>query len=125
VTRFAAGALAVLVLTGCATGSALEPHIRGWEQFFRLDWTAAERSGETVLEGYLSSDSPGGFTGIGLLIESLDAAGTVLVQRVVWLPGELTPFSRTHFSAPAPLRAPHYRVRVFTFDRLEIHSWGD
>jgi hypothetical protein len=111
------------LVTGVAGGSTLEPQVWGWEQHFTLDWTAVERGSRIVLQGYLASTSASGLRGIRLLVESLDAAGAVQAQRVVWVPGDVTPFSRVPFVAPAPGRAPQYRVRVFTFDRIETNSW--
>jgi len=117
------GALVALALVGPATAAVLEPQVWGWEQFFRVDWTVVERRGGVVVEGYLTSSSPSGLTRIRLLIESLDATGGVLAQRVVWVPGDIAPFSYAPFSATMAERASHYRVRVFTFDRIETHSW--
>jgi hypothetical protein len=119
----AIGALVALALVGPATAAVLEPQVWGWEQFLGVDWTVVERRGGVVLEGYLSSSSPSGLTRIRLLIESLDATGGVLAQRVIWVPGDISPFSYAPFSTTVAARAPHYRVRVFTFDRIETHSW--
>jgi hypothetical protein len=113
----------VVVATGAATGAVLEPQVWGWEQYITLDWTAVERGDGVVLQGYLSSSAGSGLTSIRLLVESLDAAGAIQAQRVVWVPGDVTPFSRVPFVAKPPGRAPQYRVRVFTFDRIEMHSW--
>ena len=121
----AIAALVVLALAGGPAASAvLEPQVWGWEQLFRLDWAAVEKRGKVVLEGYVYSETPNGLTSIRLLVESLDAAGAVQAQRVVWLPGDLAPFTRTPFIAPVAERAPRYRVRIFTFDRLEAQTWG-
>ena len=44
--------------------------------------------------------------------------GQILSQRVVWSPGLLGSWGRTYFEAPME-PAPGYRVRVFSYDRVE------
>jgi hypothetical protein len=95
----------------------------GWEQVFRIDWTVVDRGGRPVLSGEVISRTPNTLTGIRLLVESFDAAGGVVAQRVQWLPGDLAPFSRAAFQAPVPAPAAHYRVRVFVFERIEVQGW--
>lgn len=124
--RPTAVAALVMLAVACtsAAGAVLEPQVWGWERFLKVDWTAVEQRGRIVLQGYVSSDSPNGLTSIRLLVESLDASGAVRAQRIVWVLGDLAPFSRTPFVAPVAERAPLYRVRVFAFDRIEAQSWG-
>jgi hypothetical protein len=113
------GMLAVLgLLTAPAPGKTLEPMVLGWEQIFKLDWQATADKGRPMVQGYLVNDSPYTVHRIQILVDGLDAADNVVGQRVAWVPGTLTPFSRTYFSAPAPEGAK-YRVRVFAFDRIE------
>jgi hypothetical protein len=123
--RRAVAALVVLAVLGLAAPSAarvLEPLVVGWERIFRLDYEAAERRGRLLVSGYLANESPYTVGRVQLLVEALDTRGAILGQRVEWVPGELSPFTRTYFESPAPGPAPHYRVRVFAFDRIETHS---
>lgn len=99
--------------------STLEPLSPGWDWIFKIQWDATTRRGKPVLEGYLTNDSPYTLTAIKLLAESLDAQGGIVSQRVDWVPGTLTPFSRTYFSVSAPQPSTSYRIRVFAFDRVE------
>ena len=117
------------VLVGTPPGPALapaadivEPHRPGWERWFRVDWQVTLRNGRPVLSGSLRNESPYTMTAVQLLVESLDAEGRVIAQRVAWAPGSLEPFSRTWFHVGAPASAPQYRVRVYTFERLEAPS---
>lgn len=119
-----AAAAALLLITGCAVGTAdrgLEPLVVGWEQLFKLDWQAVSRNGHVAVEGYLVNDSPYTVRQIQLLVDSLDAGGNVLAQQVSWAGGGVVePFSRIYFHAPVPRPAPRYRVRVFAYDRVEL-----
>jgi hypothetical protein len=56
---------------------------------------------------------------VQLLVESLDATGQVVAQRVEWLGGDVGPFSRRYFEVPAPAPAQTYRVSIFTFDLIQ------
>lgn len=101
----------------------VEPHIPGWEQWFRVEWQVAERGGQPVLQGSVRNESPHTMGGILLLVEALDAGGRVVAQRVAWAaPGSLAPFGRTWFDVGAPAAAPQYRVRIYSFERLEAPS---
>ncbi|HXG02447.1 MAG TPA: hypothetical protein VNO23_03395 [Candidatus Binatia bacterium] len=101
----------------------VEPHMPGWERWLRVDWQVIQRNGRPVLHGSLRNESPYTMTAIQLLVESLDADGRVVAQRVAWAsPGSLEPFSRTWFDVGVPATAPQYRVRVYTFERLEAPS---
>jgi hypothetical protein len=130
-SKLVAGVLALILLSAVgltaarSSGKALEPMVVGWERIFKLDWQATERGGAPVLQGYLVNDSPYLVTRIQLLVEGLDPSGDVVGQRVAWMPGTLTPFSRAYFSEAAPRPASAYRVRVFAFDRVESPSRED
>jgi hypothetical protein len=51
-------------------------------------------------------------------VEALDPDDRILSQRIVWAVGVLGGWGRNYFEAPmAP--APSYRVRVFSYDRIE------
>jgi hypothetical protein len=110
-------ATALLPLAG--EGTPLEPLTPGWQQIFQIHWDAGTWRGKPAVQGYLVNDSPYTLGRIQLLVESLDGAGGVVAQRVDWVQGAMTPFSRTYFSAPAPDPATSYRVRVFSYDRFE------
>jgi hypothetical protein len=118
-------------LSGClahpAIGIAekiLEPHMPGWEQFFKIEWEPGEWRGHPVVKGYLYNTSPKTIGDVQLLVDALDAAGGILGQTVSWVAGPIGPFSRQYFVADAPLvqAAPQqpasYRVRVYSYDEI-------
>lgn len=102
-----------------AAAKVLEPLVPGWERIFKLDWELEEKRGRPVVNGYVVNDSPYELAGVRLLVEGLDEQGNIASQRLTWVPGDLTPFSRRYFEAPAPGRHPKYQVRVFAYDRVE------
>jgi hypothetical protein len=102
-----------------AQGSFLEPLTPGWEDAFTIQWDAATWRGRPVLEGRLVNTSPYTLGSVKLLAESLDASGAIVAQHVGWVQGVLAPFSGTYFSVAAPEPAVGYRIRVFSYDRIE------
>ena len=121
-------ALAVLSLIP-ATGwsdKLLEPHMPGWERWFKLDWEAGEWKGHPVVKGYLYNSSPKTIGEVQLLVDALDATGGILAQKVNWVPGsQMEPFSRRYFVADVPLvdiapqQPAQYRVRVYSYTELQ------
>jgi hypothetical protein len=113
-----------MLLTGVlATGTdaatpSLTPHFPAWEQYFTVTSEAFERRGQPHVSGYVVSHQGARASRMQLLVESLDASGQVVAQRVEWLGGDVPPFSRTYFEVPAPQPASTYRVSVFAFDFL-------
>ncbi len=114
-------ALAALVVGSAMPGAAaeLQPLMAGWERVFTVSWEPAQYRGRPAVEGYVNNVSPYHTGNIRVLIESLDAAGTVTNQNIAWVPGDLLGGGRLFFRVPtAP--APAYRVRVFFYDRIEL-----
>jgi hypothetical protein len=112
----------VLVAAGCAPAAgprgALEPLMVGSEQHMSVEWQTAPRDQAVVVWGYVTNRSPYTFDRLRVLVEGLGPDGAILEQRVVWAPGLLGGWGRNYFEAPiAP--APVYRVRVFSYDRVE------
>jgi hypothetical protein len=115
----------ILVLAGLVAGPAmagaaaeLQPHMAGWERIFTLQWQPGQWQGRPVVEGYVNNVSPYSLQRIGLLVDSLDASGRVTSQQVAWMPGDLLGGGRLFFQIPAAA-SPSYRVRVYTYDRIE------
>lgn len=106
------------VAAGPSTGAELQPQMAGWERLFTVSWQPGQYRGQPAVEGYVSNVSPYDTTQIRVLVESLDGAGQVTAQRVAWLPGDLGGGGRLFFQVPAA-PAPAYRVRVFSYDRIE------
>jgi hypothetical protein len=110
----------MLLATGTdAAAQRLTPHFPAWERYFTVTSEAFERRGQPHVDGYVVSHYGARAWRVQLLVESLDASGQVVAQRVEWLGGDVPPFSRTYFDVPAPERASAYRVSVFAFDFLQ------
>ena len=113
--------LVVLVVGSAmpAAAAELQPMMAGWERIFTVDWQPAEYRGKPIVEGYVNNVSPYNTRSIRVLVERLDTAGQVTNQQIAWVPGDLLGGGRLFFQVPtAP--APAYRVRVFSYDRIEL-----
>ena len=97
----------------------LKPLMGGWEQYFTVTWEPTEVRGKRVLQGYVNNTSSYTVRSIRILVETLDTAGATTSQRVAWVPGDMQGASRLFFEVPVE-SAPTYRVRVFSYDRLEF-----
>jgi hypothetical protein len=112
-------ALAVIVLAAPgARAREIRPHMAGWEQILSLEYAPGLYKGQPAVEGTVTNISPYDLTNIRLLVDTLDAGGEIKNQQVAWVPGELRGGGRLFFSVPTTA-APAYRVRVFTYDRIE------
>src|SRR5690348_13052128 len=112
-------AIAILVGAGAVPAREIQPHMAGWEQHFTLEYGPGEFRGKPVVEGTLTNISPYLMTRIGLLVDTLDQNGNITSQRVAWLPGDLSGGGHDYFSVPT-VPAPAYRVRVYSYDRIEV-----
>jgi hypothetical protein len=116
------GFVAIVAATGGPGGATeLEPQMTGWEAIFNVTWQPGQYRGQPVVEGYVTNISPYETTQVRVLVESLDGAGRVTNQRIAWVPGDLGGGGRLFFQVPAA-PAPAYRVRIFSYDRLENDS---
>jgi hypothetical protein len=119
-TRAVLGVVAIVAAAaGAAAAAELQPQMWGWERIFTVSWQPAQHRGQPVIEGYVNNISPYETTQIRVLVDSLDGAGQVTAQRVAWVPGDLGGGGRLFFQVPPPSPAPAYRVRVFSYDRVE------
>jgi hypothetical protein len=114
-------AVSVVVAGGASAAAELEPLMAGWEEVFTVTWEPGQYRGQPAVEGYVTNVSPYETTQIRVLIDSLDAGGNVTGQNVAWVPGELGSGGRLFFQVLAA-PAPAYRVRVFSYDRVERDS---
>jgi hypothetical protein len=108
----------ILVAVVGVQAAEIQPHMAGWERIFALEYGPGQYRGKPAVEGTVTNISPYDLTNIRLLVDTLDAGGEIKNQQVAWVPGELRGGGRLFFSVPtAP--APAYRVRVYTYDRIE------
>lgn len=113
--------LAALVVAAARPGAAaeLQPLMAGWEHVFSVSWQPGQHRGQPSVEGYVSNISPYHTNNIRIIVESMNAGGQVTNQQIAWVPGDLLGGGRLYFQVPAP-PAPSYRVRVFSYDRVEL-----
>jgi hypothetical protein len=114
--RFALALLAAtLPGTMVAVAQPLSPRVNNWEEYFRIYWEASEDGRRPSLSGYVWSVNKYGARWMQLLLDRVDSSGTLLDQRIVWLPSEVPLGSRVYFEVPvAP--AARYRVSVFAYE---------
>ena len=110
-----------IVAVAGTQAAEIRPHMAGWEQVFSLEYGPGSYRGQPAIEGTVTNISPYDCANVRLLVDRLDAGGQITTQQVAYLPGELRGGGRLHFSVPTP-PAPAYRVRVFTYDRIESTS---
>jgi hypothetical protein len=99
----------------------LQPLMAGWERVFTVNWQPGQYRGKPAVEGYVNNVSPYHTANIMVLVENLDAGGRVTNQQIAWVAGDLLGGGRLFFQIPAA-PAPAYRVRVFSYDRVELDS---
>jgi len=96
-------------------GHELRPLVAGGNQYFVLNWQAAELKGRPAVTGTLTNQYGATADRVQLLVEALDDNGNVISQKVVWLGDNIAPFDRAYFAIPVE-KSPKYRVSVFAYD---------
>jgi hypothetical protein len=120
-TRVLAVFVALVLAAGCVAAAPrgpLQPLVVGWEQHASIEFQVAPRGNGSIVWGHLQTGSPYTFHKIRVLVDALDAANQITAQQVAWVPGTLAWPSRLYFEVAMP-PASSYRVRVFSWDRLE------
>ena len=115
-----------MLAAGCA-GAAAGPSpsattttaIQGWERYFRLDWTAQVKPNGREIDGYIYNTYGSPAENVQVLAQGLDATGTVVAQKLEWVPGGVPPLSRSHFRVAGLPPANTYRVSVWAFDIVQ------
>jgi hypothetical protein len=84
---------------------------------FRIDAQAGQsKKGAPVYSGYIYNDGGGGVANVRLLVETLDAAGTVIGQSQGAALGSMLGRDRLYFEMPLEVTGASYRVRVLSWD---------
>jgi len=96
----------------------LQPLIVGWQQFFRVQWSATKVNGRPVLEGYITNTWGFSAMDVQLLVRGYSASGKRVGQLVAWGPKEVDSGSRVYFDVPVP-RAASYEVAVFAWNWIQ------
>ena len=100
-----------------AQGAAmLTPLVVDGERYFTLEWQAADTTTGPVVHGRIRNEYGFSARKVRLLVNSLDATGTVTAQTIAYVPFEVTPGTAAYFEAHVPTGAASYRVSVFQWD---------
>ncbi len=128
-------AMAVVVLgmtaAGCATAettpsatvTTLMPDSERW---FRINWDVRpERAGEARrLSGYVENTYGEAAAKVQLLGQALSSSGDVVGQRLQWVHGAIPGFGRVYYEIPGMPAADHYRVTVWSYERIQAPDGG-
>ena len=115
-----AGLVGLLTVASDTAAQTLTPALPGWERYFTVSWEPFDRRGQPYLSGYIVSSYGVMATRVQLLVDSLDASGQIIAQRVEWLVGiNLPGYASTYYEVPIRERGQRYRVSVFAFDWVQ------
>ena len=117
-------ACATSQLTPSASVTTLMPDSERW---FRLSWEAVPERGsdQRRLRGYLENTYGEAAGHIRLLGQALDASGAVVGQKIWYVWGAAPGFGRIYYEIPHMPPADHYRVTVWTYERIQGRDgWG-
>ena len=93
------------------------PTAQGIDSRLRLDWEAGtKRNGKPVIQGYLYNDYGRPASDVHLLVETLDASGTVIAKTIGFVQGTVQFNDRIYFEVPLKAPGASYRVNVTSFD---------
>lgn len=112
----AAGATTV---SGLTPSASVTTAIQGWEHRIRLEWTAQARANGQMIDGYVYNKHGSPIDSVQLLAQGLDGAGTVVDQKIEWVPGTVPGLQRAYFRIPGMRQAERYRVTVWAFNIIE------
>ena len=99
--------------------AVLKPLVMEGDRYFTLQWQAGDTNGRSDVHGVIFNEFGFGARKVRLLVDSLDAAGAVTDQTLVYVPGDLLPGSRYYFETRIPAPAANYRVLVFQYEWIQ------
>jgi hypothetical protein len=113
---------------GCATLTApdawqpgnLQPLIIGWQQYFRIQWTATSAASGVLIDGYITNTWGFAAQRVRVLVTGYDAGGRQVGQLIAWGPNEINPGSRVYFDVDVPRGATSYDVSVFSWNWVQM-----
>jgi hypothetical protein len=116
------------ILAGCATVTApadwqpgnLQPQIIGWQQYFRIQWTATPRGAGVLIDGYITNTWGFPAQRVRVLVNGYDAAGKNVGQLIAWGPNEINPGGRVYFDVTVPSGASSYDVSIFSWNWVQM-----
>src|SRR3989442_14907394 len=110
---------ALLLCAGVALAQGparLLPLVVDGERYFTMQWQAADDKGLPHGQGGIRNEFGFGARKVRLLVDSLDPAGAVTDQTIVYLPGDLLPGSQHYFDTRVPPPPARYRLRGFQYE---------
>lgn len=115
--------LIVTMAAACASTAAAPPTssgyttlMAGWEHHFKIDWTATEQGPTTrTVSGYVYNQNGEFATHLRVLAQAVDSTGTVIGQRIGYVPGGVGGFGRAYFAVSNLPVADNYRVSVWDY----------
>jgi hypothetical protein len=96
------------------------------ERWFRLSWEASpEKSGDLVrLRGWVENTYGEAAASVQLLGQALDNTGALVGQKIVWLGPTIGGYGREYFEIANMPKADHYRVTVWSYERIQAPGGG-
>lgn len=115
-------------LGGCATLGAphawqpgnLQPLTVGWQQYFRIQWTATPERGGTLIDGYITNTWGFPAQRVRVLVTGYDGTGKQVGQVIAWGPNEITPGGRVYFDVQVPGGAASHEVSIFSWNWVQV-----
>ena len=99
-----------------APGTGYNTLMSGWEHHFKIDWTTADQGPNTrKVSGYVYNQNGESATSLRVLAQAVDATGTVVGQRIAFVPGGVGGFGRAYFIVSNLPVADNYRVSVWDY----------
>jgi hypothetical protein len=105
-------------VTPSATVTTLMPDSERW---FKLSWEAIpEKRGDLVrLRGSVENTYGEAAARVQLLGQALDSSGALVGQKIVWLGPAIGGFGTVYFEITNMPKADHYRVTVWSYERIQ------
>ena len=114
----------IAVATGACVGTATAPPLSmtattlmsGWEQHFSIEWAASQgRGGTHRVTGYIYNRHGEYALDVRVLAQAMDQSGTVIGQRIAFVPGGVGGLAGAYFEVPNLPVASTYRVSVWDY----------
>jgi len=114
-------------LGGCATLTVpmtwhpgnLQPLIVGWQQYFRIQWSATRTSEGALIDGYITNTWGFAAQRVRVLVTGYDASGQQVGQLIAWGPFEIDTGARYYFNVHVPAGAATYEVSIFSWNWVQ------
>lgn len=97
----------------------------GWEHHFTFEWATAD-PGQTSrkVSGYVYNRNGEFAISLRVLAQAVDSGGTVVGQRIAFVPGGVGGFGRAYFEVPNLPATASYRVSVWDYTWFQSNGDG-